>query len=50
MSYELPQISYIGEAEAVILGLVSFGSDLDGSWIGDIFDSQDEYSSFPETK
>jgi hypothetical protein len=42
--YELPSITYIGEAETVILGLICYGSDLDGSWIGDRSEFQDALS------
>jgi hypothetical protein len=39
--YAPPSVTYIGEATTVILGLASIGSDLDGSWIVDGFEFQD---------
>jgi hypothetical protein len=33
--YETPQLKRVGDAEKVILGVASFGDDMDGNFIGD---------------
>lgn len=40
--YEPPVITYIGKADAVILGLASLGTDLDGSYVSEDFPFQDD--------
>ena len=34
--YESPKLNRVGDVEEVILGVVSVGDDLDGTWISDV--------------
>ena len=38
--YEKPNLNRVGDAQNVILGVLPFGIDLDGTWM----DSQDEFA------
>jgi hypothetical protein len=40
--YELPTITYIGEAKDVVLGIAAIGSDLDGTWVNSSFEFMDD--------
>lgn len=39
--YERPRLNRVGDAENVVLGIISFGDDLDMTWIT----GQDEFAS-----
>jgi hypothetical protein len=40
--YELPTITYMGEAKNVVLGIAAIGSDLDGTWVNSAFEFMDD--------
>ena len=36
--YENPKLNRVGEADEVILGVTSWGDDLDGNWVSNPFE------------
>jgi len=43
--YECPKLNRVGDAQEVVLGFISFGNDLDGSWAG----SDQEFANDEDT-
>jgi hypothetical protein len=40
--YERPELNRVGDAQAVILGFISYGEDMDSNWMASVHEWADE--------